>query len=50
MRGLAERIALLTKKTRVLEREIKALVRTLCPALLSEPGVGAVSAARLLVS
>ena len=50
MRGLAERIALLTKETRELEREITSLVRSICPALLAEPGVGLVSAARLLVS
>ena len=50
MRGLAERISLLTREVRELEREINSLVRASCPALLAEPGVGLVSAARLLVS
>jgi transposase len=50
LRALARRAQALDREARVLERELETLVRRLAPALLAEPGVGAVSAAHLVVA
>jgi transposase len=50
LRLLARRIQLLTVEERALAREIAALVQSLAPPLLAEPGIGPISAARVLVA
>lgn len=50
LRLLARRIQLLTAEERALAREIAALVQQLAPSLLAEPGIGPISAARVLVA
>jgi transposase len=50
VRSLAQRIRLLDKEIRANERQLRELVDATMPALLNEPGVGAVSAARLIVA
>lgn len=49
LRDLARRAHQLDVQARDYEREIAALVRSLDPTLLDEPGVGPISAAKLLV-
>ncbi len=48
LRDLASRALALKKQTDHYEREIAALVRSLDPTLLDEPGVGPISAGKLL--
>ena len=50
LRSLARRVLQLTMEERQLGREIEKLVRSLAPQLLDQPGVGALSAAQLLLS
>jgi transposase len=50
LRACARRVQAVTVEERELKREIVRLVQELAPRLLTEPGVGAVSAAQLLVS
>jgi transposase len=50
MRCLAGRIAALRAEVRDLDRELTVLVGQQAPQLLAEPGVGVVTAARVLVS
>jgi transposase len=50
LRSLARRVQAATKEARDLEREIDRLVRALAPPLLAEPGVGPISAARILLA
>jgi transposase len=50
LRLLARRIQLLSAEERALKREIAALVEQLAPALLTEPGIGPITAAQVLVA
>jgi transposase len=50
LRTLARRVEAATTEAAELEAEILAIVRSLAPALLEEPGVGPIVAAQLLVS
>ena len=50
LRSTARRIATLSAEARQLNREIAQLVETTAPALLAEPGVGPISAARILIA
>jgi transposase len=50
LRSTARRIATLSAEARQLTREIKQLVDSTAPALLDEPGVGPISAARILIA
>ncbi|MGC5023079.1 IS110 family transposase [Micromonospora sp. DT47] len=50
LRSLAQRIRLLDKEIRANERQLHDLVDAIMPALLAEPGVGAVSAAHLIIA
>jgi transposase len=50
LRSLARRVQAATIEAAELEQEIVAHVRALAPALLDEPGVGAIVAAQLLVA
>jgi transposase len=50
LRLLAQRIQLLTAEERALKREITTLVEQLAPRLLTEPGIGPISAAQVLVA
>ena len=50
LRSLAARAQALTLEERALEREIRTLVTQLAPQLLTEPGVGPISAAQLVIS
>jgi hypothetical protein len=50
LRSLAQRIRLLDKQIRANERQLRDLVAAMMPAVLAEPGVGAVSAAHLIVA
>ena len=50
LRTVARRVLQLTTEERQLAREIEKLVRSLAPQLLDQPGVGALSAAQLLLS
>jgi transposase len=50
MRAVARRVQQLTLEERELKHEIETLVDELAPALLTEPGIGPVSAAQLLIS
>lgn len=50
MRAVARRVQQLTLEERELKGEIETLVLELAPRLLTEPGVGPVSAAQLLIS
>jgi transposase len=50
LRSLARRIEAATEEAEDLEREILAHVRALVPKLLSEPGVGPIVAAQLIVT
>jgi transposase len=50
LRSLATRALTLTREERELEREIHTLVSRLAPQLLTEPGVGPISAAQLVIS
>jgi transposase len=50
LRTLARRVQNLTSEERQLAREIDTLVRELAPQLLDQPGVGALSAAQILLS
>lgn len=50
LRGLAQQIRPLDKQIRANERQLRGLVETTMPNLLNEPGVGAVSAAHLIVA
>jgi transposase len=50
LRSTARRIATLSDEARQLTREITRLVELTAPALLDEPGVGPISAARVLIA
>jgi transposase len=50
LRSTARRIASLSAEARDLTREITQLVASTAPALLNEPGVGPISAARILIA
>jgi transposase len=50
LRACARRVQAVTVEERELKREITRLVDELAPQLLSEPGVGPISAAQLIVS
>jgi len=50
LRSTAKRIAMLSVESRQLRREIEQLVETVAPVLLAEPGVGPISAARILIA
>jgi transposase len=50
LRSTAKRIATLSLGARQLRREIAQLVEAIAPALLAEPGVGPISAARILIA
>ena len=50
LRTVARRVLQLTSEERELAREIEKLVRALAPQLLEQPGVGALSAAQVLLS
>jgi transposase len=50
LRSSARRIATLSTEARELRREITQLVEATAPALLTEPGVGPISAARILIA
>lgn len=50
LRSTVRRIAALTTESRQLSSEIAQLVQTTAPALLAEPGVGPISAARILIA
>jgi transposase len=50
LRSLARRVQAATLEADELERELLARVRALAPALLDEPGIGAVVAAQLIVA
>jgi transposase len=49
LRSLARRVRALDREERALERQIAALVGELAPWLPAEPGIGAITAARLLI-
>jgi transposase len=50
LRTVARRVLQLQSEERELAREIEKLVRSIAPQLLDQPGVGALSAAQLLLS
>jgi transposase len=50
LRSTARRIASLSAEARDLTREITQLVASTVPALLDEPGIGPISAARILIA
>jgi transposase len=50
LRSLAQQIRLLDKDIRANERQLHDLVAAMMPALLTEPGVGPISAAHLIVA
>jgi transposase len=50
LRSTARRIATLSSESRQLRNEITQLVETAAPNLLAEPGVGPISAARILIA
>ncbi len=50
LRSLARQIRLLDKQMRANQRQLHDLVEIMMPALLDEPGVGAVSSAHLIVA
>jgi transposase len=50
LRSTAKRITMLSAEARQLRREIEQLVETVAPTLLAEPGVGPISAARILIA
>ena len=50
MRTIARRVQQLTLEERELKRELETLVSELAPDLLTEPGVGPISAAQILIS
>jgi transposase len=50
LQRLARRIVLLESELSEIDRELRELTRALCPKLLSQPGVGPICAAQLLVS
>jgi len=50
LRSCARRVRAVSEEARELEREIEELVRALAPWLLAEPGVGPISAARILLA
>jgi transposase len=50
LRALARRVQALTREERELGHELEALVRTLAPSLLAEPGIGPISAAQVLIA
>ena len=50
IRQLVDRIRQLTREEQLLRKELEALVTSICPALLEEPGVGPISAAQFLIS
>ncbi len=50
LRSTARRIQALSTEARLLRREITQLVETTAPKLLAEPGVGPISAARVLIA
>jgi transposase len=50
LRALARRVQQLTAEERELAGEIEALIRTLAPQLLDQPGVGPLAAAQLVIS
>ncbi len=50
LRSLARRVQAATSEAAELEQELVATVRALAPALLDEPGVGAIVAAQLIVA
>lgn len=50
LRSTARRIQALSTEARQLTREITQLVHSTAPALLEEPGVGPISAARILIA
>jgi|Tabmets5t2r1_1033131.scaffolds.fasta_scaffold06626_2 transposase len=50
LRLTAERVLRAHAEARTLEKELRALVTTMAPVLLSQPGVGPITAAQLLIS
>jgi transposase len=50
LRGCAQRIKHATREAAALERELGRIVDSLAPTLQSQPGIGPISAAQLLVS
>jgi transposase len=50
LRSTARRITTLSIESRHLKREIEQLVESIAPALLTEPGVGPISAARIIIA
>jgi transposase len=50
LRSLARQIRLLDKEIRANERQLRAIVDSMMPVLLAEPGVGPISAAHLIVA
>jgi transposase len=50
LRSLARQIRLLDKEIRANQRQLRDLVAAMNPGLLAEPGVGAVSAAHLIIA
>jgi transposase len=50
LRAVARRVQHLTAEERELAAEIEALIRTLAPQLLDQPGVGPLAAAQLVIS
>ena len=50
MRAVARRVVQLTSEERDLAREIETLTRKLAPQLLTQPGIGPLAAAQVLLS
>ena len=50
MRAVARRVVQLTTEERDLAREIETLTRKLAPQLLTQPGIGPLAAAQVLLS
>jgi transposase len=50
LRLTAERVLRGHAEAKTLEKELRALVATMAPVLLAQPGVGPITAAQLLIS
>jgi transposase len=50
LRSLARRVTLADREAKTLEHELADHVRTMCPWLVDQPGIGPISAAQILVS
>jgi transposase len=50
LQSIARRARALTEEERNLKREIETLVQTLAPTLTTEPGIGPISAAQILIA